>query len=42
MRFTPVLIVYLVLLMITAVAVRELNKCTTKLDKYKIKTQGRK
>lgn len=35
MRFTPVLIVYCIIMFIAAVAVRELNKCTTELRKHK-------
>lgn len=42
MRFTPVLIVYIILLMITAIAVKELNKCTMALEKYKIRIQEQK
>lgn len=42
MRFTPILIVYLVILMITAVAVKQLNKCTVELEKYKIRIQEQK
>lgn len=33
MKFTPILIVYLVLLWLLGVAVRELNLCTQKLQK---------
>jgi len=35
MRFTPVLIVYLIVLAIAAIAVRELNRCTVELKNHK-------
>jgi len=35
MKFTPVLIVYAILLFITAIAVKELNKCTVELRQHK-------
>lgn len=39
MRFTPVIIVYIVVLLIAAIAVKELNVCTAKLEKYRIRIQ---
>lgn len=42
MKFTPILIVYCILLLITAIAVKELNKCTNILERYKIKIQEHK
>lgn len=33
MRFTPILLIYCVLMFIAAIAVRELNKCTVELQK---------
>lgn len=38
MRLTPILIVYIVVLLIAAIAVKELNKCTQQLEK-KIRIQ---
>jgi len=35
MRFTPVLIVYLIVLTIAAIAVKELNRCTVELRQHK-------
>lgn len=39
MRFTPVIIVYIAVLAIAAIAVKQLNQCTTALNKYKIELQ---
>jgi len=39
MRFTPILLVYLALLCILALAVRQLNICTTQLRRDKIRIQ---
>jgi hypothetical protein len=36
MKFTPVLIVYIIVLIIAIIAVKELNSCTQKLERYKI------
>lgn len=41
MRFTPILLVYMALLIMLTIIVRELNKCTVQLDKYKIRIQGK-
>ncbi len=35
MRFTPLILAYLVVLMIAAIAVRELNQCTVELRQHK-------
>lgn len=42
MRFTPVLIVYMALLVMLTIIVKQLNKCTTELGKYKIRIQEQK
>jgi hypothetical protein len=34
-RFTPVLIVYAIILAIAAIAVKQLNKCTVELRNHK-------
>jgi CHASE3 domain sensor protein len=40
MRFTPILIVYLVLLFMMSMMMRELNKCTENLRKVIHETQN--
>ena len=42
MRFTPVIIVYMIVLMIAAIAVKQLNKCTVELQGYKNPTKESK
>jgi hypothetical protein len=42
MRFTPVIIVYIIVLLIAAIAVKELNKCTMELREYKNQTKESK
>jgi hypothetical protein len=36
MRFTPIIIIYAILLLIAAIAVKQLNVCTDKLRKNRI------
>lgn len=44
MKFTPVILVYIIVLAIAAVAVRKLNQCTLELEtsKKKIRIQEQK